>query len=146
MNTPNDILFFFPSRLVAPDKRTGLKKFLCSLARKENKKIASLNIIFCDDAQLLQINQSFLNHNEYTDIITFDLSENKNEPVTAEIYISTERIRENARQFNTTIQRELHRVIFHGLLHLCGYGDKKPGEIKLMREKEEVYLNRYFKG
>jgi probable rRNA maturation factor len=144
MNTVKDILFFFPSKRALPANRTALKKFLCYLAKKEQKKIASLNIIFCEDAQLLQINQSFLNHDDYTDIITFNLSEIKNGPLTAEIYISTQRVRENARIFNTSIQRELHRVIFHGLLHLCGYGDKKPKEITLMREKEEFYLSRFF--
>ena len=144
MNLPGDILFFYSSALAAPDKRGLLKQFLCTLARKEGKKITSLNIIFCDDEQLLQINQSFLQHNDYTDIITFDLSPVKNGPITAEIYISTERVRENARLFKTSIQRELHRVVFHGMLHLCGYGDKKPKDVVLMRAKEDFYLNRYF--
>lgn len=115
------------------------------MAKKEGRSILSLNIIFCSDAQLLEINQSFLQHDDYTDIITFDLSASKKEPATAEIYISAERVRENAKTFQTAINRELHRVIFHGVLHLCGYGDKKPGEVKRMREKEGEWLNRYFK-
>ena len=145
MNTPKGIFFFYQYKGTAPANRTRLKKFLLGLARREGRTIESLNIIFCNDEQLLQINRNFLNHNDYTDIITFDLSAGKQFPVTAEIYISTERVRENAKKFCTTIQRELHRVIFHGVLHLCGYGDKKPAEIKQMRTKEEEHLHRYFK-
>lgn len=145
MKPSPEIHFFFPSKTVLPGQRTALKKFLFSMAKKEGRPIHSLNIIFCTDAQLLEINQSFLQHDDYTDIITFDLSASKKEPVTAEIYISAERVRENAKTFKTTIAKELHRVIFHGVLHLCGYGDKKPKEIKLMREKEGEWLNRYFR-
>lgn len=144
MKPSAEILFFFPSTTVALRQRNELKQFLLKMAKKEGRAIASLNIIFCGDAQLLQINQSFLQHDDYTDIITFDLSASKNEAVTAEIYISAERVRENAKAFQTTINRELHRVIFHGVLHLCGYGDKKPKEVKLMREKEGEWLNKYF--
>lgn len=143
--TSKNIFFFFPLKTTAPVQRTRLKLYLQKLAGREGRNIESLNIIFCSDKQLLEINRSFLNHNDYTDIITFDLSATKKQPITAEIYISTERVRENARTFNTTIQRELHRVIFHGVLHLCGYGDKKPADKKQMRAKEEEYLGRYFK-
>jgi rRNA maturation RNase YbeY len=79
-----------------------------------------------------------------TDIITFDLTQNKTQPKIAELYISVPRVKENAKIFKTTIKKELHRVIFHGTLHLCGYKDKKPNEVKLMREKEDAYLNLYF--
>jgi len=143
MNNPGNILFFFQTTVTLRE-RSRLKQFLCSLAKKEGKKIESLNVIFCNDAQLLEINQSFLQHDDYTDIITFDLSPVKNGPITAEIYISAERVRENAKTFNVPVNRELHRVAFHGLLHLCGYGDKKPKEVKVMRKKEEFYLQQYF--
>lgn len=98
-----------------------------------------LTYIFCSDAQLHGINLQFLQHDDYTDIITFDLSENKGE-VIGEIYISTERVAENARKFSTMYQHELHRVIFHGALHLCGLRDKKPAEQKAMRAAEEACL------
>lgn len=145
MKPSAEILFFFPSKAIALRQRNELKQFLSRMAKKEGRPIVSLNIIFCSDAQLLQINQSFLQHDDYTDIITFDLSVSKKEPITAEIYISVERVRENAKTFQTTINRELHRVIFHGVLHLCGYSDKKPKEVKLMREKEAEWLGKYFR-
>ena len=105
------------------------------------RPIHSLNIIFCSDDYLLSINQQYLNHDYFTDIITFDLSE-QNE-VTADIYISIDRVRENAKALGVSIKNELHRVVFHGALHLCGYKDKKPAEIKIMRAKEEGLLSRY---
>lgn len=144
MNSPAEIHFFFPSKAVSLRQRTALKQFLFRMAKKEGRPIASLNVIFCGDAQLLEINQSFLQHDDYTDIITFDLSASKKEPITGEIYISAERVRENAGTFQTTINHELHRVIFHGVLHLCGYGDKKPKEVIQMRQKEGEWLKKYF--
>ena len=119
--------------------RARLKQFLASLFKKEGKKLAGLQYIFCSDQYLLEINRQYLKHDYYTDIITFDLS-NKNQPINAEIYISVDRVRDNASQFNSSIKRELHRVIFHGALHLCGYKDKTAGESKEMRGKEEKYL------
>ncbi len=120
-------------------ERARLKKFLISLFKKEGKKLAGLQYIFCSDKYLLEMNQQYLQHDYYTDIITFDLSD-KNQPINAEIYISVDRVRDNARQFNSSIKQELHRVIFHGALHLCGYKDKTVGESKEMRNKEEKYL------
>jgi probable rRNA maturation factor len=146
MNSVTDIHFFFQQKGTHLQHRKGLKRFLIDLVKREGRKTASLNIIFCSDDHLLDINRQFLQHNDYTDIITFDLSSNRKEAITAELYISVQRVRENATIFNTTIKRELHRVIFHGLLHLCGYGDKKPIHVKKMREREEFYLNKYFKA
>lgn len=97
-----------------------------------------MNYIFCSDKRILEINRQFLKHDYYTDIITFDLSESPK--ITAEIYISLDRVRDNAKTQATTLQSELHRVIFHGALHLCGYGDKTKEEVKIMRGKEEMYL------
>src|SRR5262249_42286938 len=105
-------------------QRAGLKSFLASLFRREKKKLEGLTYIFCSDEYLLEINRQFLKHDYYTDIITFNLAES-GQPVQGEIYISIDRVRENARQYNSSIKRELHRVIFHGALHLCGYKDKK---------------------
>lgn len=123
--------------------RNQLKRFILKLIRKEGAELEALNYIFCSDEYLLQVNQQYLNHNTYTDIITFQLSALA-EPILSDIYISVERVRENAGEFQTSFQTELHRVIFHGALHLCGYKDKNQAQRKLMRQKEEEYLNLYF--
>lgn len=125
-------------------KRIALKKFLKQLAENEKQKINELNYIFCSDEELLVINKRFLSHDYYTDIITFNLSTSEYEPITGEVYISIDRIRDNATTYNTTIERELHRIIFHGLLHLCGYNDKKPSQKSVMTKRENYYLKRYF--
>jgi len=124
--------------------RTRLKSFIAILFKKEGRKLADIRYIFCSDDYLLEINRQYLQHDYYTDIITFDLSE-PNQPITAEIYISIDRVKDNAMNFNTTFKRELHRVIFHGALHLCGYKDKKAKEEILMRKMEDKYLGLYFK-
>jgi rRNA maturation RNase YbeY len=125
--------------------RGHLKKFIERLSKQEKKKINTLAIIFCSDDYLLQINRSFLSHNYYTDIITFDLSEKNSQLIDAEIYISIGRVRENAELHQTTYKQELHRVVFHGVLHLCGYKDKSAAHKKIMRNKEDQYLSLYFK-
>ncbi|RYD83098.1 MAG: rRNA maturation RNase YbeY [Sphingobacteriales bacterium] len=129
---------------IALRQRTQLKAFLASIFKKEKKKFGSINYVFCSDEYLLDINRSFLNHDYFTDIITFDLSEPGATSIDAEIYISIDTIRDNAQRFNTTISKELHRVIFHGILHLCGYKDKTPKDQALMTKKEDYYLNLYF--
>lgn len=101
-----------------------------------------LNYIFCSDEHLLGINQQFLQHDTYTDIITFDLSDREDELV-GEIYISIDRIRDNAQRFNTDPQKELYRVIFHGCLHLCGFSDKKASDKKEMTTAEDRCLAAY---
>ena len=113
------------------------------LMATEGKQVAYVNYIFCTDEQLLELNQQYLNHHTLTDIITFELSD-KDEPVLSDIYISIDRVRDNAKNFKIPFSHELHRAIFHGALHLCGYKDKKKDEQKLMRQKEEFYLNQYF--
>lgn len=121
-----------------------LKRFIETIFLKENKKLAVINYVFCTDNMLLEINRNFLQHDYYTDIITFGLSE-KNQPVEAEIYISIDRVKENARDLNVPYQEEMRRVLFHGALHLCGFKDKSKAEIKLMRAKEDYYLGLYKK-
>jgi rRNA maturation RNase YbeY len=108
----------------------------------EGIKKIKLNYIFCSDEHLLGINQQFLNHDTYTDIITFDLSEKENELV-GEIYISVDRIWDNAARFKVDFNQELHRVIFHGCLHLCGFGDKKPADKLEMTVQEDACLKGY---
>ncbi|GAA4453415.1 rRNA maturation RNase YbeY [Rurimicrobium arvi] len=102
-----------------------------------------LSYIFCSDEALLKINREYLDHDTYTDIITFDMSESESE-VVGEIYISVERVAENAQRFSVSYENELHRVIFHGMLHLCGFGDKKPAEKAEMRTAEDECLEAYF--
>jgi probable rRNA maturation factor len=133
------IRFHFLEKISLKDRQI-LKATLFTLFKKEKKKLAGLQYIFCSDNRLLEINQQFLHHDFYTDIITFPLSP-PNQPVTGEIYISVDRVRENAREFGSSIRNELLRVIFHGALHLCGYKDKTPSEKKLMRKMEEKYLS-----
>ena len=125
--------FYFPHR-------TALKSFLLSQLEEEGRQVDALNYIFCDDAYLHQINQAYLKHDSYTDIITFELSE-KDQPLLSDIYISLERIKENASSFSISSLIELHRVIFHGALHLCGYKDKSHAQKKVMRERENLWLS-----
>ena len=110
----------------------------------EGKEVESLQYIFCSDEHLLQMNRDFLQHDYYTDIITFDLSPAKNDPTSGELYISVDRVKDNAINFDSSFERELHRVVFHGVLHLIGYKDKSEKDQKLMRKKEDQYLNIYF--
>ena len=105
-------------------------------------KSMEINYVFCTDEYLLEKNIAFLNHDTLTDILTFDLSEG-NLILNAEIYISIDRVKENAETLNIPYQEELHRVIFHGLLHLCGFKDKSKDDALLMRQKEQECLNQY---
>jgi len=114
------------------------------VAKKLGRPIDSLNIIFCNDDYLFSINRSYLQHDYYTDIITFDLSSSRQSPIQAELYISVDRVRDNASQLGLPYYKELHRVIFHGLLHLLGYKDKSVADQKKMREMEERLLHQYF--
>lgn len=104
-------------------------------------KEIELSIIFNSDEALLEINKQFLNHDFYTDIITFPLDETEEE-LTAELYISIDRIRDNAETLNISFEEELHRVIIHGVLHLCGFGDKTEEEEQEMRKKENFHLEK----
>ena len=112
--------------------------------KESHKKNGSIRFIFCSDEDLLTINQTFLKHDYYTDIITFDLTSTAHDALDAEIYISVDRVKDNANKIGDSLQKELHRVVFHGLLHLCGYNDKKRNQTAAMRLKEEEYLALYF--
>lgn len=125
------------------NNRTKLKAFLKSLFEREGQQLRRLQYVFCSDAYLLEMNQQFLQHDTYTDIITFELSEVPDETV-GEIYISIDRVRENAKKFEVGEEQELHRVIFHGALHLCGYKDKTKVEAAKMRQMEDECLRLYF--
>ena len=140
------IVFFRSSdRSLTLSGKTSLKVFIQSLFIKENFTLRSITYVFCSDKFLLQINRDFLQHDYYTDIISFPLSK-KGEPIEAEIYISTDRVKENAQVHGKTYQNEMYRVLFHGALHLCGYKDKKKSEVELMRKKEDQYLHLFEKS
>lgn len=106
---------------------------------KEEKKAGEINFIFCSDEYLLEKNIQFLDHDTYTDIITFDYC--VDDIINGDIFISVERINENANSFNVDFEDELDRVLIHGILHLIGYQDKSKEEAKTMREKEDFYLS-----
>ena len=118
-----------------------VKAWIKSSIIKEGFKLHTLNYIFCSDEALLERNIQFLNHKTLTDIITFDLSETEGQ-IEGEIYISIDRVRENAVKFSKTFEDELHRVLIHGVLHLMGYRDKKPDQKTEMRKREDYYLKR----
>ena len=124
--------------------RVALKSFIEKSVKKEGLSIESLNYVFCSDKYLLEINKQFLDHNYYTDIISFDLSEVPGQLI-GEVYISVDRVKDNAKIQGATFSEELLRVIFHGALHFCGYKDKKPSDVKKMRQMEDLWLTAYMK-
>ena len=117
--------------------------FIGHLVKKEGRSVEQIRIIFCEKKQLREINKKFLNHDYDTDIITFPFS-SPEIPIEAELYISISKIKEQAKDFKCSFKEELHRVIFHGVLHLCGYNDKTAAEVAQMRAKENFYLEKYF--
>ncbi len=124
--------------------RTQLKAFINKQCLKEGVQIETLQYVFCSDKFLLDINKKYLNHNFYTDIISFDLSDQKGRLI-GDVYISIDRVKENAKTEGNLYTHELLRVIFHGALHFCGYKDKKPADVKTMRAMEDKWLKAYLK-
>jgi probable rRNA maturation factor len=122
-------------------KKLGIKKWLKETIETEGYKLSELNYIFCSDEYLLNMNVSYLNHDTLTDIITFDNSE-EDRVIIGDIFISVDRVKENALKFKVDFLEELNRVMVHGALHLVGYKDKKKSEQEKMREKENYYLKR----
>ncbi len=116
-------------------------EWLEMLISSEQKKPGNINYIICSDQYLIKINQDFLQHDYYTDIITFDYVKGKT--ISADIFISLQRVLDNASNLNRDPDDELRRVLAHGLLHLCGYKDKTDQEQELMRSKEDYYLSLY---
>ena len=110
-----------------------------AIAVEESHEVGDITFVFCDDNYLLKINKEFLDHDTYTDIITFDYSIG-NEMI-SEIYVSIDRVKENAKKYKQTFENEIHRVMIHGVLHLCGYNDKLAEEKQIMRDKENHYLS-----
>lgn len=120
--------------------KSNIKNPVISLIDNEIRETGEISLIFCSDKYLLKINQKYLKHNYLTDIITFDYV--KKNTISGDLFISIDRVKENASKFNTSWTKELFRVIFHGILHLIGYNDKTEEERKIMREKEDYYLNK----
>ncbi len=137
-------IYFFSEEINFELKeKLNRKRWLKNIATKAGFKIKELNYVFCSDEYLYQMNLEYLNHETYTDIITFDNSE-KEFDLCGDIFISIDRVNENAKTHNQEIETELSRVLAHGLLHLMGYNDKTKEESTLMRQKEEESINLYF--
>jgi len=136
-----NIHFFSEDTAYKPKHKTILRQWIKETVRTEGHKMGEINIVVCSDAYLLTINRQYLQHDTYTDIVTFDSSEAAG-IIAGDIVISIDRVRENAATFGVPEQDELHRVIIHGILHLCGYGDKKKADKVRMTEKEDFYLGR----
>lgn len=135
-----NIQFFNEEISFKPKKTRKIKSWILRCAKKEKCLVGEINYIFCSDDYLLSVNQEYLKHNTLTDIITFDNSEIPGQ-LSGDIFISVERVKENANKFLVSFDEELHRVMIHGVLHLIGYKDKKVNEKALMRKKEEACLS-----
>ncbi len=144
MNANEFIIQFHFKKTVILKERRRLKQFIAERLSKEGQKCGSeINFVFCSDDELLDINQKHLDHDYYTDIITFDLSEKGSCILVSDIYISVDRVRDNAKTEGVLVERELQRVIFHGLLHLIGYKDKTEKQKKEMRKMEEGWMEAF---
>jgi rRNA maturation RNase YbeY len=124
-------------------KRRVTAKWVHHTIEKYHKKTGAVTYIFCSDEEILEINRQYLNHDYYTDIITFDYT--KNGVVSGDLFISLDTVQSNSEKFGTVYEEELHRVMIHGILHLCGFKDKTLEDEKIMREKENEALNLFAK-
>ncbi|WP_242120060.1 rRNA maturation RNase YbeY [Aestuariivivens sediminicola] len=131
-----DFIYETDFRLVNEDR---ISRWITDSIKAEGFKEGDITYVFCSDDYLYQINVGFLNHHTYTDIISFDYKLGKT--LHGEIYISVDRVKDNAKRYNVEFYNELCRVMIHGILHYCGYKDKSENEIVLMREKEDYYLS-----
>lgn len=116
-----------------------VKKWIKGVVEASGKRVGDINIIFCDDESLLEINKQFLNHNYYTDIITFDYCEGVT--ISGELYISVDTVEANAKEYDVSFRDEMHRVIIHGILHLIGFDDHSEQQTAQMREQEDLALD-----
>jgi probable rRNA maturation factor len=135
------IQFFTEDLVYTLKHKTKIRTWLLQTITAEGYKLAELNFILCSDEYLLGINQQYLNHDTYTDVITFDNSEEE-KTIVGDIFISLERIQENAKNFKSTTYDELCRVMVHGTLHLLGYEDKSKADKAMMTQKEDDYLSK----
>ncbi|GAB4036185.1 rRNA maturation RNase YbeY [Spirosoma jeollabukense] len=121
-------------------RKQATRQWLKQQAEAEGYSVGDLNYIFCSDDYVLQVNRDYLQHDYYTDIITFDQSE-EDDKLEGDIFISVDRVADNAQQLGIAADQEMRRVLAHGMLHLCGYGDKTDEEAAQMRAKEEEWMN-----
>lgn len=133
------INFFSEETTFKPTQVKLLRHWLLSNIKNEGYQLLELNFIFCSDDYLLNINRTYLNHDTYTDTVTFDNSETEKD-ILGDIFISIDRVRENAKTFKTSVKDELHRVMVHSTLHLLGYKDKTTKDKTIMTAKENEYL------
>jgi rRNA maturation RNase YbeY len=136
-----EIINFYSENDFELERVSSYESWVKNVISSEGKKTGEISFIFCDDEYLLEINQKYLDHDTYTDIISFDASVGN--ILNGDIFISTERVSENADSYEVEFSEELKRVIIHGVLHLCGYKDKTPDQEKLMREKEEEKMKMF---
>jgi len=130
---------FFEDTKPVKLKKTIVKNHIKYLIDNELKRTGNISVVLCSDNYLLEMNRKYLEHDYYTDIITFDYVEG--DIISGDLFISVDRVKENAAKFETTFLNELVRVIFHGVLHLAGYKDKTTSDEQLMRKKENFYLS-----
>lgn len=135
----SSINFFFEDTKSIKIKKSYLKTKVKSLVLNELYTPGDISVVFCSDKYLLKINKEYLNHDYYTDIVTFNYVEDS--VISGDLFISIDRVKENAETFHSKFVVELYRVVFHGILHLVGYNDKSEEEQKLMRNKEDFYLS-----
>ena len=136
--------FFSENKNFKISNKKEIRALLKKICKKENKKISFINCVFCSDNRLLEINKKYLNHISLTDVVTFDFNTNKKN-IEGDVYISTDRVKENAKKYKQVFKTELLRIIIHGLLHLIGYLDKTKEEKNTMTLKENKYLSLYNK-
>ena len=130
---------FYSVRTFSLKTEAAVTACIKAITAEESREIGNITFVFCDDNYLLKINKEFLDHDTYTDIITFDYSAGNE--IISEVYVSTDRVEENAKKYKQAFEKEMHRVMIHGVLHLCGYNDKLAEEKQIMRDKENHYLS-----
>ena len=137
-----NIIYFSEDTSFTLRTKTTTRSWLLKCAKSEKQNILELNYIFCSDNYLKKINKQYLHHDYFTDIITFPTAAPGDKNISGDIFISIDRVRDNAKTYGVKTNEELHRVMVHGLLHLCGYGDKTSSQEKIMRAKEDFYLKK----
>ena len=132
--------FFYEDDFNLSLNKKEVRFWIKNVVKKENKKLSYLNFVFCTDSYLLELNQKYLKHNSLTDVIAFDFSESK-KTIEGDVYISVDRVKENAKKYSPSFKKELLRVLIHGVLHLIGYKDKTKEQKKIMASKENVFVS-----
>ena len=133
--------YYFEDTAFKLKAKTKIKNWLKLVAEREVYTLGNVSVIFCSDNYILDINQRFLQHDYFTDIITFDYSEGSK--ISGDLFISVDSVKENSIEYGTDFENELHRVIVHGILHLIGYDDHTDEDVRIMRSKENYYLSLY---